>query len=65
MVAFVVLNQAGRNLSEPLLLHYCDRRQAANHCPERIFIYQEPDFPRLPNGAVWRRALRAQIPEYL
>jgi long-chain acyl-CoA synthetase len=65
MIAFVVLNQAGRNLSEPLLLHYCDRRQAANHCPERIFIYQEPDFPRLPNGAVWRRALRAQIPEYL
>lgn len=65
MVAFVVLNQAGRKLTEPLLIHYCDRRLPASHCPERIFIYQEPDFPRLPNGAVWRRALRAQIPEYL
>jgi long-chain acyl-CoA synthetase len=65
MIAFVVLNHAGRNLTEPLLVHYCDRRLPASHCPERIFIYQELDFPRLPNGAVWRRALRAQIPEYL
>lgn len=65
MVAFVVLNQAGRKLTEPLLIHYCDRRLPASHCPERIFVYEEPDFPRLPNGAVWRRALRAQIPEYL
>ncbi len=65
MIAFVVINQAGRNLTEPLLLHYCDRRLPSSHCPERIFIFQEPDFPRLPNGAIWRRALRAQIPEYL
>lgn len=65
MVAFVVLNQAGRSLTEPQLIHYCDHRLPASHCPERIFVYQEPNFPRLPNGAVWRRALRAQISEYL
>lgn len=65
MVAFVVLNESGRSLTEPQLTFYCDRRLPAAHTPERIFIFREESLPRLPNGAVWRRALRTIIPSYL
>ena len=65
MVAFVVLNDAGQTLTEPLLLHYCENRLPSHACPERIFVYRDDDLLRLPNGAVWRRALRVQVPNYL
>ncbi len=65
MIAFVVLNEAGRKLTPPQLSIYCEKRMPIALCPERIFIYREEALPRLPNGAVWRRALRLQISQYL
>lgn len=65
MIAFVVLNEQGKSLSEPQLAHYCEKRMRTIASPERIFIYRGEDLPRLPNGAVWRRALRLEIPNYL
>jgi acyl-CoA synthetase (AMP-forming)/AMP-acid ligase II len=65
MIAFVVPLPAARNLTEPQLDYYIARYLRAAVCPERIFIYQGEALPRLPNGAIWRRALRAEIPYYL
>ena len=65
MVAFVVLKEEGRNLTEQQLMHFCENRLPIRVCPERIFLYRDDDLLRLPNGAIWRRALRAQIPDYL
>ncbi len=65
MVAFVVLNEASRDLTEPQLFRYSETRLPARLHPQRIFIYRGEELPRLPTGAVWRRALRAQIPDYL
>ncbi|HEX2910500.1 MAG TPA: class I adenylate-forming enzyme family protein [Chloroflexia bacterium] len=65
MVAFVVLTEDAKRLTEPQLLHFCERKLPVALCPERIFVYKEEELPRLPNGAIWRRALRAQIQDYL
>ncbi len=65
MIAFVVLTEEGAGLTEPQLLHFVESRLPALLAPERIFFFREDDLLRLPNGAVWRRALRLQIPSYL
>jgi hypothetical protein len=65
MVAFVIPNEAGRSMTEPQLMNYCGRHLNAMELPTRIFIFRESDFPRLPNGAPWRRALRQYVTSYL
>lgn len=66
VVAFIVPASVPPKMTEADLLRYCRQHLAESLCPQRIYLYEDGiTLPRLPDGRIWRRALRtraAQLP---
>jgi long-chain acyl-CoA synthetase len=64
MVAFIVPQSTPTSLTEGELMLKCRSQLQALACPQRIYLYEEgPELPRLPDGRIWRRALRTVAAE--
>jgi len=62
LVAFIIPTSMPPDFTEADLMLECRQKLPAQACPVRIYIYEDgPTLPRLPDGRIWRRALRALV----
>ncbi len=62
IMSFITLIENATGITEAALQLHCRQNLPPYACPVRILLYESgPDLPRLPDGRVWRRALRAVL----